>query len=603
MMQAMRENMKVIIWITAIVFLVGFGILQLGGVLEAPQSQGPTGVIAKINGEPIRYEDFMRTYTTMMDQLRQEREIRTGEDSYVREQAWQQLVQAKLMDQEVRRRGIKVTPEEIKIALRYSPPELVTRAPIFMTNGTFDYQKYVAELDNPNSQMPWSQLEAYVAQTLPQQKLQDDLVQGAKVSGAEVRARFLNNNEKLRVRYLLFPVDSFEVDTSRIGGADIETYYKAHPDEFTGPAEVNLQVAVIPRRPKDPDFAVVRERMQGILDQLTALPDSFPSFARTYSEITSAQRGGKVEEADYQTMRPAIQAGLKSVPPGQLSPIIREERSLHLFRVDRRWMDPASHREKLAYHEIVLRVEPGAETIRETRKTIEETLAEARREGLSKVATRRGLATRTTNYFREGTSGNDMFRRFPEVEAWAFRAKVGSVSRAVPSEYGWYLYQILDRQAAGLKSLGAARLTVRERLVRSLQVAKATQAAEEARAAVLAGTSEADAAKRFHAMSGTAPEVMRSGMFAPIGLEAKVVGTLFSTPVGSWSGALAGNVGTYVCFIEAHIRPSEEDFQKQEAQYRNGLIEERRQARFSEWLQEIRRRAKVEDYRENFFEA
>src|SRR5437867_6967694 len=58
MMQSMRDNMKVIIWVTAIVFLVGFGILQLGGVLNPPSGSGPAGVIAKINGEPIRYEDF-----------------------------------------------------------------------------------------------------------------------------------------------------------------------------------------------------------------------------------------------------------------------------------------------------------------------------------------------------------------------------------------------------------------------------------------------------------------------------------------------------------------------------------------------------------------
>ncbi|HMI30595.1 MAG TPA: SurA N-terminal domain-containing protein, partial [Candidatus Limnocylindrales bacterium] len=195
MMQSMRDNMKVIIWATAIVFLVGFGVLQLGGVLNPPSAGGPAGVIAKINGEPVRYEEFMGMYQNMLTQLRQTREVKEGEDSYVREQAWQQMVQAKLMDQEVRKHKIQATPEEIKIAIRYSPPDFVMQAPGFMTNGQFDYKKYLAELDNPNSQVPWVQIETYMAASLPQQKLQQEIVSAAKVSEADVRDRFQLINE------------------------------------------------------------------------------------------------------------------------------------------------------------------------------------------------------------------------------------------------------------------------------------------------------------------------------------------------------------------------------------------------------------------------
>jgi len=147
MMQSMRDNMKVIIWLTAIIFLVGFGVLQLGGVLNPPNAAGPAGVIAKINGEPIRYEEFMGMYQNIVNQYRQTHELKEGEDSYIREQAWENMVQSRLVGQEVRRRRIVATPEEIKIAIRYAPPQFVTAAPGFQTNGQFDYRKYLAELD------------------------------------------------------------------------------------------------------------------------------------------------------------------------------------------------------------------------------------------------------------------------------------------------------------------------------------------------------------------------------------------------------------------------------------------------------------------------
>ncbi len=603
MMQSMRDNMKVIIWLTAIIFLVGFGVLQLGGVLNPPNAAGPAGIIAKINGESIRYEEFMGMYQNIVNQYRQNHELKEGEDSYIREQAWENMVQSRLVGQEVRRRRIFASPEEIKISIRYAPPQFVTAAPGFQTNGQFDYRKYLAELDNPNSQVPWAQVEAYVAETLPQQKLQQEIASTAKVSEADVRERYQLINEKLRIRYVAFVADSFVVDTSRIGGADIETYYKSHPEEFTGPPEVKLQVTLIPRRPKDADFAVARERMLGIREQIAALPDSFAKYARTYSEAGSNIRGGENPDIQYSQIRPTFQEGLKTIQPGQLSDVIREERSVHLLRLDKRWMDPKSNQMMVHYHEIAFRVEPGADAIRDARKAVSAVVADARKGGLAKAALHAGYATQETPFFREGKSNNQIFQRFPEMETWCFQAKEGSVSHPIPTENGWYLYQILERQPAGLRPLIQARVFARERLVHSLQLARATDAANQARAALAAGSNDIEVAKRFHGITGIATEVTKNGYLGSLSAEPKIVGGLFSTPTGTWSRPLTGNWNAVVGFVLEHSKPTEEEFRKMAPEIRNAILNERRQTRFTDWLLEMRKKAKIEDYRENYFEA
>jgi parvulin-like peptidyl-prolyl isomerase len=604
MMQQMRDNMKVIIWVTAIIFLVGFGVLQLGGVLNPTNSAGPAGVIAKINGEPVRYQEFMGTYQNIVNQVRQQRELQEGEDSYIREQAWQQIVQSRLVAQEVRKRHIEVTPDEIKIAIRYAPPEFVTQAPGFQTNGQFDYRKYLAELDNPNSQVPWAQVEAYVAQTLPQEKLQQEIASAAKVSEADVRERWLLINEKLKVRYLAFPADSFPVDTSKIGGADIETYYRSHPEEFSGPPEVRLTAAVVPRRPIEADFAVSREKMQGIRDQIMAQPDSFPKYARTYSEAGSNSQGGDATDALYDQLRPSFQAALKPLQPGQVSGVIREERSVHLLRLDRRWTDDKTKQLMVHYHEIAFRVEPGSEAIRQARKGVTQLLGDAKKQGsLSKAALRSGYATTDTPFFREGRSNTDVFKRFPEMESWSFTAKVGSISHPVPTENGWYIYEILERQPGGLRSLMTVRQFVRERLIASLQLARATDAATQARAALVPGANDLLITKQFHGMQGIATDVTRNGYFGNMGDEPKMVGGLFATPQGIWSKPLVGTNGVAVAFVLERNRPGEEDYRKQAGDIRNTLLNERRQTLFSDWLAAVRKKAKIEDFRENYFEA
>jgi parvulin-like peptidyl-prolyl isomerase len=603
MMQSMRDNMKVIIWVTAIVFLVGFGVLQLGGVLNPPSSGGPAGVIGKINGEPIRYEEFMGMYQNVLNQIRQQRELQEGEDSYVREQAWQEMVQSRLIGQEVKRRNIHVTPEEIKIAIRYAPPQFVTASPGFQTNGQFDYRKYLAELDNPNSQVPWAQVEAYVAETLPQQKLQQEIASAAKVSEADVRERFLLINEKLKVRYVAFPADSFPVDTSKIGGADIETYYRSHPEIFTGPPEVRLQAAVVQRRPKDADFGVAREKMLGIREQITAQPDSFPRYARTYSEAGSNTGGGDASDAMYSQLRPSFQAALKPLEPGQLSDVIKEERSVHLLRLDRRWMDPKTKQMMVHYHEIAFRVQPGADAIREQRKAAQDLVADARKQGLAKAALRGGFATVDAPFFREGKSNNEVLKRFPDVETWAFTAKPGSISHPIPTENGWYIFEILERQPAGLRSLMTAREFARERLVASLQLARAGDAATQARAALAAGATDLQVAHQFHGVVDIATSVTRNGYFGNLGAEPKMVGGIYATPQGVWSKPLLGDRSAAIGYIVERIRPSEDDYKTQASQIRDSILNDRRQKLFEDWLQAVRKKAKVEDFRENYFEA
>ncbi len=607
MMQGLRDNMKIIIWITAIVFLVGFGILELGGVMDfrgaGNSSAGPTGVIAEINGKPVRKEVFDQTYSQMVDQLRQTRDLREGEDAYIREQAWQQVVRNTLLEQEAKSRGIKSSPEEIKSAIRYSPPQFIVQSQVFSTDGQFDYRKYLAELDNPNSQVPWAQVEALVASQLPLQKLQEQVIAGAKVSDGDVRDRFLLQNERLTLNYIRFAPDSFPVDTTKIGGADIESYYKAHPEEFTGPEEAKVQVALATRFPDKSDFDAARERLHPILDELKAAPDSFEARAKVYSDISSNVRGGALPgPTPFDELRPVFRNGLANVAPGQISEILQEERSLHLFRVDSRQIDPVRKRDMILYHEIAIRVQPGPNAYRTALEKAKEFIKVAEKGELTAAATKYGYRTVESAYFAQGKSQNEVFQRFPDLETWVFTEKLGSISRAVPSETGWYVYQLLDRRKAGVRPLAQVSADVKKAVVRSLQMQRATAAAEQARAALASGAKEDEVSKRFNGTTGRADGVTRNGFIGSIGHDPKMVGQLMGMPAGAWTTVLTGLPGAVLFRIDGHQLPNEQEFQKKATQIRENLLAERRQVLFVEWMESLRRSAKVKDYREDYFD-
>ncbi len=608
MMQGLRDNMKIIIWITAVVFLVGFGVLELGGVFDMSGARsgggGPAGIVAEINGQPIRYEVFQQTYNQMVNQLQQTRQLQEGEDSYIREQAWQEIVRNTLLVQEAKKRGITVSPEEIKNAVRYTPPQFLVEAEPFQTNGQFDFRKYSAELDNPNSQVPWGQVEAIVASQLPIQKLQEQVVAAAHVSDGDVRDRFLLQNERLTLRYLRFAPDSFPIDTTKIGGADIESYYKAHIEDFSGPEEAKLEVSLVPRLPDASDFSAAKERLLSVWTELKAAPDSFEARAKIYSEIQSNVRGGAIPApTPFDGLRPRIRQGLQDVAVGQISDIIQEERSLHFFRVNSRGIDPTTKRDMIHYNEIAIRVQPGASAIRAARDKIAGYIDDAKKNGLAAAATKHGYQAQESQWFALGKSQNDIFQRFPDIERWVFSAKIGSVSRPIPSEQGWYIYQILERREAGPRPLDKITQDVKKALVRSLKMQRATAAAEQARAAILAGEKEEAVAARFNITIGRADGVTRNGFIGALGQDAKLVGQLLAQTPGEWTPVLQGKPGAVLFHIDGRTVPSEEEFAAMAPQIRETLMTERQRVLFIEWMQNLRRSAKVKDYRENFFDV
>jgi hypothetical protein len=143
----------------------------------------------------------------------------------------------------------------------------------------------------------------------------------------------------------------------------------------------------------------------------------------------------------------------------------------------------------------------------------------------------------------------------------------------------------------------------KDALIRSLKEARAQEVAKAARAAVLAGGKPEDVAKQYHGYFSDAPEVTRNGSIGRLGMDPKSVGLLLNVPTQSWSPVITGNSAVFIAYVQDHTKPNEEQYEQQKAQIRQSLVNERRRVVFDEWLQQVRRDAKIEDFREEYFEA
>ena len=159
-----------------------------GGFREKPKD-----TVGVIDGENISIKVYDRYYTNMLRQAQEENdyELPPGKIDEIRKNAWQQLLSDYLINREIEKHGIFVTSEEIYSFLKLYPPQELQSAPQFMTDGAFDYQKYINAMMNPENAPFWASIENYVLPDLKKYKLQEQIIGAVRVTPAEVMESFL----------------------------------------------------------------------------------------------------------------------------------------------------------------------------------------------------------------------------------------------------------------------------------------------------------------------------------------------------------------------------------------------------------------------------
>ncbi len=244
MMRQMREATKPIMLLAALAF-VGLMVFQWGMDITG-QSSGSYGEIGRVNGDPVVYDAYMASYRNLYDQVQrsQETPVTSQQNKEIEDAAFDEVVNRILIRQELARRGIDVTDQEISEAAQFSPPADL-RPQFTDENGRFDlngYQTFLATL--PPDQL--LVLEAYYRDVIPRGKLMRQVSSGIFLSDAELWQQWKDRNEKAVIRFVpLDPATRYQDDEIEIPDTDIEAYYEEHKDEFEVPARAKIKVCLL----------------------------------------------------------------------------------------------------------------------------------------------------------------------------------------------------------------------------------------------------------------------------------------------------------------------------------------------------------------------
>jgi len=203
LMRQMRQNTKIIMLITAAAF---FALMVFEWGMDASGRSGGGGDIGRVGRTTVSALEYQTVYRSLYDRMQRSQgtPITASQNRQIEDMAWEEIVNQILIRDELERRGIRVTDQEVLDAVRYAPPPEFRTDPVFLDPmGQFDlvrYQQFLAQ--SAQDPLFLQQLEQYYRDLLPREKLARQITAGIYLTDMELWERYNAENERVTVSLL-----------------------------------------------------------------------------------------------------------------------------------------------------------------------------------------------------------------------------------------------------------------------------------------------------------------------------------------------------------------------------------------------------------------
>jgi peptidyl-prolyl cis-trans isomerase D len=597
MMRQMRENTKWIMLITALAFVAlmvfewGMDITgQSGGVME----------LGRVNGQPVLYDQYQFTYRNLYQQVQdgQEEPVTSQQNAEIEDAAWDEVVNQILIQQELERRGIRVTDDEVRLAAFNSPPPEFQTNPAFLTEGQFDLAKYQDFLANAADELLLLQLEAYYRDVLPRGKLLRQVSTGVYFSDADLWRRYRDNEERVQVRFVpLNPVQRVADDQVEITDGEIEDYYRTNREDFATPARADLKVVVIPKSISGADSAAALDRANAVRDEIMNGAEFEAVARRESSDPTVATNGGDLGVFERGDMVSAFEEAAFGARVGSITEPVETSFGYHVIQVTQNWGDSVQARHILIPIERTDDSEIALLTLADSLETLGESLP------LEEAAASLGLEVATQSVtedfpFVAGAG------RISEGVDWALQdAAPGDVSVVFETSDAFYGLELVGAVEAGYLELDEARVGITSTLMTRKKVDMAAAEGDEILGRVRAGEGMDEIAVERDLEIRTSEPFSRTGFVPGLGRQNAAVGAAFGMNMGEWSDVVRIPDNAFLLQVVDYQAADSLAWEAQKDLQRTRLASIEQQTRLGEWLDGLRDAADILDRREEVFQA
>lgn len=243
-------------------------------------------VLGKVNGDKITREEFNDQLFIMQQQAQQQGQPTAG----LEEQAWQMLVQSKLIKQQFEKMGLELTDDMFWNQLQFDPM-FAQNPQNFDEKGNFKVQeikKQVEELQKSgNMEMynNWLKTRKSIEYRIMARQVFANLTSGITVSKKEAEEMMKERDQVADIDFVKVDyVEYLKKNPIKVTTEDLATYIKAHPVTFKTDASRNLGVVLFPAKASAADEAVTQKEITKLFSQGTDASNGTENFQNTKND-------------------------------------------------------------------------------------------------------------------------------------------------------------------------------------------------------------------------------------------------------------------------------------------------------------------------------
>jgi len=599
MFKFLRSNAKFFYWVIAATF-IAFIFLAWGMDMSGSAGRGPsTNAVGSVNGADISayyYEQVVQNLTANYRRQSPDRPLTANQVSMAREQAWEQIVRDAILEQEVNRRGLTVSDDEIIRIFKESPPPQILQY-FVDESGRPDIEAYYAALGN-NSQFNWADAENMVRRSVPREKLMNILTAGVSISDDEVREIYNQQTRKSVAEYMGVLMADLAPDYEP-SDSEIQAYYDAHPGNYQQAPQGLAKVASWEVAASAADFDEVRELALTVKNEITSGQKTFEEAAAVYSEDGSATNGGDLGTFDRNRMVDAFTDAAFSLPVGEISEPVQTQFGFHIIEVlEQETEEGETEVARVHARHILLKVTAGDATrdavyerANEFRNTVTATdfLTLADSDTTCQVLSPRPFFKgRDLPGLRQSATGGQ----------FVFRAEPGDISPLYYSDDHVYVVLCEGVQPAGPQDLEKVRSQIVLALKREKQEAEGRAKLGPAVGRVQMGEAMADVAAELEFVHGVTDTIDATSNIADVGYATPFNTVATNSATGTLVPEIATNRGVFALKVLWSSEVDEADYESRRAQLRAMILQRKQGQVLETWFQEQIDASDIQDNRD-----
>jgi peptidyl-prolyl cis-trans isomerase D len=607
MMSKLREYTKTILWVVIVAFI--------GTIIFAWGKGGFRGdgkdrdLIGEVEGYEVRSREFFMLYDQLYRQVLDEKgEVTDEEEEHLRETTWAQIMNEILVQRWIEDLGLEVTDQELVEAIKsYPPQEWIQDPPEWVaTEGEFDYDKYIQLLasDDPMVvQQLFVPLEHRYRRRLIIDKVQRLVASSSRTTTPEVQRSYIDNHEKVRVRYIFVKAEEFQRKEGEITEEEIRSYYLTNKDKkFTHGESANLKYVQFAIEPTSAESDSVRRELQEIAGMIRSGED-FAQLAAAYSEHPSAANGGDLGWLSQGPGSGQLEEVAFSLEVGEISEPFQMARDWQILKVTDRKREQSKEGKwetLVRASTILLKVQPSQTTRELVYGRAQDFLGRASEENFEELAGEFDQEVKESGVFTPGP-GVPGIGQNQEINDFAFSSKEGTVSPVYHGRNAYYVCLVFERIKAGYIPFDEVKDRIKEVLTYRRQADMAAERARSIQDEIAAGGTLSRVAREHGYEVQETPYFTRLDRVKGVGKSAEFFVAAFHLSKEKPIRVAKTDLGGYLLEFVDRTPADMEAFPGESEALRAELQKKAQDATMNHWYVYIIEQGDIKDYRSRFF--